>query len=120
MSFGLNNKGEFVSWEIRITLDKDYRDVDTVKCSWTNRISVNKYLSLSDDYGWSMAKLQETLWRKSEYDDEEYVIITLPDDPSIEGYHYIEINGTKIVVRLIYLGNYTNGRGWYVDCFIVQ
>ncbi len=120
MRFGLNNKGESVGWEIRITLDKDARDVDTVKCSWTNRISVNKYVSLYDDFGWSMAKLQETFWRKSEYDDEEYVIITLPDDPSIEGYHYIEINGTKIVVRLIYLGNYTTGKGWYADCYIVQ
>ena len=120
MRFGLNNKGESVGWEIRITLDKDVRDVDTVKCSWTNKISVNKYVSLYDDFGWSLAKLQETFWRRAEYDDEEYVIITLPDDPSIEGYHYIEINGTKIVVRLIYLGNYTNGKGWYADCYIVQ
>ncbi len=119
--FGLNNDGEYVAWEIRLTLDESVDYINTVKCSWTRSITaMDGFGWMYYDLGWYSAKLQETLWRTASYNDENYVIIALPDDPSIDGYHYIEIDGTKIVVRLIYLGDYSNGVGWYADCYIVQ
>lgn len=115
---GVNQNSERVSWVLEI--EHTYSLESDIICSWSDLISKEdshvEYYSL-----WQTALGGATNYYTTGYDNYEngeYVSthyetqIYLPDDGSIKGEQYIIINNTKLSFDLIYLGDYSTGRGW--------
>lgn len=122
--FGLNNYGEFVNWIIEIQIDDDIETVSFVQSSWDDNISCindSTYIGAEhDDYGWQSVLQGNTHWQSyTNYDNDHFIDITLPDDFSIAGEQYLIINGVKISFNLEYLGSYSTGNGWGISDIII-
>lgn len=127
---GINDKGYSVEYCImfEIPVDSWMTEMPTIQLDWSNDpidASNDAYI----DPAWNNAKRGITSYSitKGWYaDDSEYIGINvfLPDDPNLNGRHWIEMNGMgdKIIAyfTLKYIGDYLNGSGWKLTDYSVE
>ena len=123
---GFNQQGENVYWTTLIAFDMEH-DLfhaypPSVTCSWTNTTVECEVLSLSYSFAREGLTVMETLMypgdRSYSGNNQAFIYLYLPDDPSIEGIQTVTLTvgpySYTIEMELEYTGDYETGTGWLI------